>query len=315
MIALPELGMGCAAIGNLYRAVDDQTSDATVAAAWDAGIRFFDVAPHYGFGLAEIRLGRVLGHRGLVSTKVGRLLERTDSTAAERHGFVNARPYQGRFDYSGDAVRRSHDESLARLGRSRVDVLLAHDLGERQHGPDNARHLRDFLDSGYRALADLRDQGAVDAIGIGVNEIAVCDTLLDAVQLDVILLAGRYTLLEQEAARPLLERCAAKGTRVVIGGPYNSGILIDGSRNAIASHFDYGAPPPSVIDRVRRLEAVCDRYGVSLPAAALRFPLRARAVVSVIPGLVGTDQVQATTRFAETPIPDAFWADAKRAVA
>lgn len=314
-LTLPPLGMGCAGIGNLYRAVDDATADATVAAALAAGIGYFDVAPHYGFGLAEERLGRALARhdpdaRAIVSTKVGRLLMPTDSTANERHGFVGAPALEPVFDYSRDAVRRSHEASLVRLGRERVDILFAHDLGEVTHGAEAEHHLRAFLDGGYRALRDLRDAGAIDAIGLGVNEIAMCDRLLDAVELDVILLAGRYTLLEPDAAAALLERCARLGTQLVIGGPYNSGILVEGS--AAARHFDYAPPPAAVIARVAALERVCARYAVPLPAAALQFPTRAPAVAGVIPGLVGEVQVADTLRYARWPIPDALW-DACRA--
>lgn len=312
MIPLPALGMGCAGIGNLYRAIDDGVAEATVAAALAAGIGYFDVAPHYGFGLAETRLGRALaahdpGQRALVSTKVGRLLEPTDSRAAERHGFVDAAPLEPVFDYSADAILRSHEASLARLRRDRIDVLLAHDLGGLTHGADHPRHLRTFLDSGYPAMRRLRDEGAVGAIGIGVNEIAICEALLDRVELDVILLAGRFTLLEPHAAEPLLDRCARAGTKVVVGGPYNSGILAEGSARAAASHFDYAPPDAAMVARVAELERLCAAHGIGLPAAALQFALRDPRVASVIPGVVGADQVAATLRFAEAAIPDALW--------
>ncbi|MBR0552800.1 aldo/keto reductase [Stakelama marina] len=312
MIDIPSLGMGCAGIGNLYRAVADEVAIDTVVHAYDRGVRFFDVAPHYGFGLAERRLGEALKQcdpdgEAIVSTKVGRLLDPTDSTARERHGFVEAAGFEPRFDYSGDAVRRSHGESLARLMRDRVDLLLAHDLGTLTHGEASAAHLRTFLDSGYPAMARLRDEGAVGAIGIGVNEITVCLELLDEVPLDVILLAGRYTLLEPDAALPLLDRCAATGTRLIVGGPFNSGVLIEGSARAAQSHYDYAAPPDWVIDRVHRLEGLCDEHDIRIGAAALQFPLRAAPVASVIPGLVGRDQVDATLAFQEETIPERFW--------
>ncbi|GHH09863.1 D-threo-aldose 1-dehydrogenase [Sphingomonas glacialis] len=310
MIALPTLGMGCAGIGNLYRPVDDRVAGETVAAALAAGIGYFDVAPHYGFGLGETRLGAALAEhdpqaRALISTKVGRLLEPTDSDAAERHGFVDAPPLEPVFDYTYDAVLRSIDASRARLRRERIDLLFAHDLGAMVHGNDAARHMADFLAGGYLALRRLRDAGEVAGIGVGVNEIAVCHVLLDRVELDVILLAGRYTLLEQDAAAALIERCRATGTRLVIGGPYNSGILVEGSRTA--SHFDYAPPPASVVARVAELERACARFDVPLPAAALQFPLREAAVACVIPGLVGAEQVAATLQYAEWPIPDALW--------
>jgi D-threo-aldose 1-dehydrogenase len=310
MSALPKLGMGCAGIGNLYRPVDDRVAGETVAAALAAGIRYFDVAPHYGFGLAESRLGAALAEHdpqgtALVSTKVGRLLVPTDSDAAERHGFVETPALEPVFDYSYDGVLRSVDASRARLRRERIDLLFAHDLGAVTHGDDAARHMADFVAGGYRALRALRDAGEIAGIGIGVNEVAVCHDLLDRVELDVILLAGRYTLLEQEAALPLIERCRATGTQLVIGGPYNSGVLVEGSRTA--SHFDYAPAPAAVLARVAELERVCAAFDVPLPAAALQFPLRASGVACVIPGLVGPEQVAATMRYAEWPIPDALW--------
>lgn len=310
MIALPQLGMGCAGIGNLYRAVDDQVANDTVAAALAAGIGYFDVAPHYGFGLAETRLGAALaehdpGATAIVSTKVGRLLAPTDATAVERHGFVAAPALEPVFDYSYDAVLRSVAESRTRLRRERIDLLFAHDLGAMTHGEAAPRHMADFLDGGYRALRALRDGGEVSAIGVGVNEVAVCLALLDRVELDVILLAGRYTLLEQADALPLIDRCRATETRLVIGGPYNSGILVEGSGRA--SHFNYAPPPPAIVAQVVELERICAAFDVPLAAAALQFPTREPVVASVIPGLVGPDQVAATLRYAEWPIPPALW--------
>ncbi|MBY9064762.1 aldo/keto reductase [Sphingomonas yunnanensis] len=309
--------MGCAGIGNLYRVVDEATAEATVAAALAAGIGYFDVAPHYGFGLAEERLGRALARhdpdaRAIVSTKVGRLLVPTDSGAPERHGFVAAPPLEPVFDYTRDAVLRSHEASLARLRRDSVELLFAHDLGAVTHGDEAERHFRAFVDGGYLALRDLRDAGAIDAIGLGVNEIAVCERLLDAVELDVILLAGRYTLLEPDAAAALLDRCARVGTRVVIGGPYNSGILVEGS--AGRGHFNYAPAPAAVVARVAALERVCARHGVPLPAAALQFPTRAPAVASVIPGLVGAAQVADTRRYAHHSIPEPLWDECRAAL-
>ena len=310
MIDIPAIGMGCAGIGNLYRRVDDRVANDTVAAALAGGIRYFDVAPHYGFGLAESRLGAALAEhdpdaRAIVSTKVGRLLEPTASYAVERHGFVDAPPLEPVFDYTRDGVLRSFAASRQRLRRDRIDVLFAHDLGAETHGDAAARHMADFLDGGYPALRELRDAGDVGAIGIGVNEVAVCLRLLDTVALDLILLAGRYTLLEQDGALDLIERCRQTETRLVIGGPYNSGILVEGSKHA--SHFDYAPPPRSVVERVAALEHACAAFDVPLPAAALQFPLRHPVVTSVIPGLVGRQQVDATLRYADWPIPDALW--------
>ena len=311
-IDLPPLGMGCSSLGNLYRVVTDDAARATVHAALDAGIGYFDVAPFYGFGLAERRLGDALAESGaptIVSTKVGRALDPCVDPPRERHGFVDADPYAPRFDYGGDAILRSHDDSLRRLRRDRIDILLAHDLGVMTHGDAAAHHLRRFLDSGYPAMRQLRDAGAVSAIGIGVNEIAVCETLLDHVELDVILLAGRYTLLEQHAALRLLDRCHARGTRVVIGGPYNSGILVQGG-GAADARFDYGAPSDAVVAKVAALERLCGQAGVALPMAALHFPLRHPAVTTVLPGMIGPAQVAQTVEWMRAGPPDTLWAHA-----
>jgi D-threo-aldose 1-dehydrogenase len=313
MIALPRLGMGTAGIGNLYAPVSADNARTTVAAAWEAGIRYFDTAPHYGFGLAERRLGEALAEldpqgEAMVSTKVGRLLEPVTGGARERHGFVDADPFEPVFDYTRDAVLRSHEESLARLNRARVDVLLAHDLGELTHGPENGRHMRAFLDSGYGAMRDLKDQGAVDAIGIGVNEVEVCLYLLERVELDVILLAGRYTLLDRRAADELLPLCLHRGVMVIIGGPYNSGILAQPTAIQREPRYDYEAPPAAILARAAALEQVCEAHGVELGAAALQFPLRHPAVASVIPGLVGEAQVRQTSERMAAAVPDSLWA-------
>lgn len=317
MKPLPRLGMGTAGIGNLYAPVTANVARATVAAAWAGGIRYFDTAPHYGFGLAERRLGEALAEldpagEAIVSTKVGRLLAPAASDARERHGFVDADPFEPVFDYGREAVRRSHEESLARLKRERIDILLAHDLGELTHGADAARHMRAFLDSGYGAMRELKNQGAVDAIGIGVNEIEVCLYLLERVELDVILLAGRYTLLDRRAADELLPLCLERGVRVIAGGPYNSGILAQPTASQREPRYDYEAPPASILAHAATLERVCEAHGVPLGAAALQFPIRHPAVASVIPGLVGEAQVRQTLERMAADIPDSLWSELER---
>ena len=305
--------MGTAAIGNLYQPISDAEARETVATAVASGIGYFDTAPHYGFGLAERRLGDALAEadpRGtaIISTKVGRRLVPTDLTG-ERHGFVDADPFEPVFDYSADAIRRSHEASLGRLRRDRVEILLAHDLGRMTHGDDHPAHLRTFLDSGYAAMRALRNSGAIDAIGIGVNEVAICEELLGRVDLDLILLAGRHTLLDRTSATALFETCEKRGVRVIIGGPYNSGILArEGVGAATGLHYDYRPPNPDVLARAIRIEAICARFGVPLPAAALQFPLRQKQVATVIPGMVGADQIAASIARLATPIPEALWA-------
>jgi len=308
-ITLPPLGVGSAAIGNLYARVSEADAEATVHAALDAGITYFDTAPHYGFGLAERRLGAALGDAPvLLSTKVGRLLEPTD-VGGERHAFVDADPYEPRFDYSADGIRRSYESSLGRLKRDRVDILLAHDIGRLTHGAEHERHLGVFLDSGYRAMRDLKDAGAVEAIGIGVNEIAICLELIDRVELDVILLAGRYTLLDRSAAAVLIPECDRRGIRLIIGGPYNSGILAQNDLNDTARlHYDYAQAPASTIARAQRLAAICAQFDVALPAAALQFPLRDRRVACVIAGVAGVGETRDLIDRAAAEIPEELWA-------
>lgn len=308
---LPRFGMGTGAIGNLYRPIGDDEAHATIAAALDAGITYFDTAPHYGFGMAERRLGAALAAcdpagTTIVSTKVGRLLVPTDKRGT-RHGFVDADPFEPVYDYGAEGIRQSFRTSQTRIGRDRIDILLAHDLGKLTHGDDHARHIADFVDGGYPAMIELREAGLTGAIGIGVNETQVCEEMLDWMDLDVILLAGRYTLLDRSATR-LLDRCAERGVRVIIGGPYNSGILALDPEGAELEglHYDYAAPDADVVARTRALTAICASTGVPLPAAALHFPLRHPAVACVVAGLAGIGQVTDMVTRMETDVSGAW---------
>lgn len=309
-----KLGFGGAAIGNLYRPVGEAAARATVDAAWDHGIRAFDTAPHYGFGLSERRLGDALAERdpagtAFVSTKVGRVLRPVAGRdlGAERQGFVSPEPVESAFDYTQDAILRSFDASRVRLRRDRIDLLLAHDLGRMTHGADHAAQMRTFLDGGYPAMRALRDSGAVGAIGIGVNEIAVCEELLDRIELDAILLAGRYTLLEQDALDTLLPRCEAMGVRLILGGPYNSGILATGTGGD--ARYNYEPPPAGIVHRVDAIAAVCARHGVPMAAAALQFAMAHPAVDTVIPGMADATEVAQAVTLATLPLPPALWRD------
>lgn len=307
-LQIPALGMGCAALGNLYAPVSDGDAAATLQAAVDGGIGFFDTAPYYGHGLSERRLGRFLANmpaRPLLSTKVGRSLAHGEAPGDT--GFVaaaQARPY---FDYSADAVNAQVAESLARLGVDGVDLLLVHDLGTLVHGPDHPRQFESAMAGAFPALAALKRQGITRAIGLGVNEVAICLQVLAEIDLDVILLAGRYTLLEQGPLDDLLPLCQARGVRVIVGGPYNSGVL------AGNPHYDYGAVPPAVAARVQALGALCARHGVPLAAAALQFPLAHPAVASVIPGARSAAEIRASIANMAHPIPPALWAEMRQA--
>lgn len=313
-LRLPELGLGTAPLGNLYRSVSDMDAAATIAAALAGGMRYIDTAPYYGFGLAEKRLGIALRReQAIVSTKVGRLLEPTNEPLpAERHGFRSAEPWEPVYDYSHDGVLRAHEASLARLGVDRIDILLVHDIGRQTHGERHAERLAELTSGGLRALERLRGEGAITAFGIGVNECAVALELLDQGPLDLLLLAGRYTLLEQDALDALLPRCQACGTGVVIGGPYNSGILA-GQGPSAGARYDYEAAPPPVVTKAKRIEAVCARHETALGAAALQFVLAHPAVVSVVPGLASAGEVTETIARHAASIPDQLWAELKHA--
>jgi D-threo-aldose 1-dehydrogenase len=316
---LSRLGFGAAPIGNLYQPLSDDQASAAVDAALAADIRYIDTAPHYGFGLSESRLGRALVRhpersKGLViSTKVGRLLVPTNSTAAVRHGFAGAPALEPIFDYSYEGVMRSFDESLKRLQCKQVDILLAHDLGPLTHGADHPARFREFMDGGYRAMADLKAAGQVKAIGLGTNEWQICEAALTHGDFDGFLLAGRYTLLEQSACETFLPLCARRGVSVILGGPFNSGILATGvTASAIASgkqtaYYNYELAPQNIIDRVAQLEAICAEFNVSLAAAALQFPAAHPQICSVLAGLASPVQVQQAAGWMNAAIPPEFW--------
>ncbi|MGI9376133.1 MAG: aldo/keto reductase [Tsuneonella suprasediminis] len=312
-----DLGFGAASIGNLFRPMADEDARAVVHRAWQAGIRYYDTAPHYGFGLSEKRLGAALAEldpegTAILSTKVGRRLDpRPDADLSSlRQAFVSPEPFESVFDYSYDAVMRSYEESLTRLKRARIDILYAHDIGAFAHGADHPRLFAEFMEGGYRAMRELRDAGDVSQIGIGVNEIAVCEEMIHAGEIDIIMLAGRYTLLEQEASDSLLPLCARKGVKLVVAGPYNSGILAKGVRGGgTPPNFNYEPAPPAIVERVGRIEDICEAHGVPLIAAAVQFPLMHPQVSTVVPGMASVRQVDAAIDLMAITIPDALWED------
>jgi D-threo-aldose 1-dehydrogenase len=314
-VSTPAIGFGGAAIGNLYRPVSDAAAEAAIAAALEAGIGYFDTAPHYGFGLSERRLGAALAGRDGVrlSTKVGRRLVPVDPARAkgERHGFVDADPFEPVFDYSYDGVMASFEASRQRLGRERVDILLAHDLGVLTHGEAHPAYFRAFLEGGYRAMRELKADGRAGAIGIGVNEIDVCLQVLREVEIDAILLAGRYTLLEQGPLSDLLPECARRGVSVIVGGPFNSGILAAFETGRGPSRYNYEAAPPDVVERVERLALICASHGTPLAAAALQFPLAHPSVVSVLAGLGAPQEVDELMGSLRVEIPAELWDELK----
>jgi D-threo-aldose 1-dehydrogenase len=311
-LAVTELGLGSAPVGNLYSSISDEEARDTVGTAISAGIGYVDTAPYYGFGLSERRVGDALrGCKGIVlSSKVGRLLVPDDSIASndERSGFRSAMPFVPKFDYTYDGVMQSWSDSLQRLGLARIDLLYLHDVGKRTHGANSGEvFLQLTAGGGFRALEQLRAAGAVTAIGLGVNEIQACLDVMEKIDLDAILLAGRYTLLEQDALDSLLPLCASRAVSIVIGGPYNSGILVTGTRTRAPLLFDYGKAAEPIVAKVRRIEAVCDRFAVPLPAAALQFPLAHPQVSSVIPGVGSASEIRETLAWYRMQIPTEFW--------
>jgi D-threo-aldose 1-dehydrogenase len=312
-LKVTELGFGTAPLGNLFKPLPDETARATLAAAEAAGFGYYDTAPFYGFGLSERRLGDALRGRESVvlSTKVGRLLKPVSGpvdATVPRHGYATPMPFEPVFDYSYDAVMRSFTESLQRLGLPRIDILYIHDIGRLTHGDLNSAHMAELTKGGgLKALEELRASGAISGFGMGVNEIAACLEVMDHARLDVVLLAGRYTLLEQNALDELFPRCQAAGTAIVVGGPYNSGILAVGTRSGAPLYYNYEPAPQVVIEKVRWIETICERHGVPLAAAALQFPLAHPLVASVIPGLDSASRVAQTVALYRHKIPASLW--------
>ncbi len=300
-VEVTALGLGGAPIGGLFASVSEAEAAATVRRAWERGIRYFDTAPHYGAGRGEQRIGAALaevaGKRAayVLSTKVGRLLvPLAPGEPPETEGFADPPPYKRRWDWSADGVRRSLEESLERLGTDHVDLVYLHD-------PDD--HEEEVYATAYPALAALREEGVVGAIGAGMNQTPMLTRFVERLDLDVVLCAGRYTLLDRSAERDLLPACARRGTSVVAGGVYNSGLLAGGTT------YDYRPAPPEILERVAALERVCGAYGVPLRAAALRFPFRHPAVASVLVGCRTPAEVDDNVDLYAMDIPDALWTD------
>jgi D-threo-aldose 1-dehydrogenase len=297
-LTLTALGLGAAPLGGLFSEVSDADAAATVEAALAAGLRYFDVAPLYGYGLAERRLGCLLSGRPreeyVLSTKVGRLVR----PVAEREPgdmFTGAPPGTAVFDYSRDGVLRSVENSLDRLGVDRVDILYIHD-------PDD--HYRAALDEAYPALHELRSQKVVSAIGVGMNQAGMLTRFVRETDLDAVLCAGRYTLLDQSALADLLPACTERGVSVVIGGVYNSGIL---ARPATGARYDYRPAPETLLERARWLGTLCTRHGVPLKAAAIQFPAAHPAVRSILTGARSADELAENVEMFTWPVPDALW--------
>ena len=305
------VSFGGAGIGNLYKPVGRDEVETVLDACWEAGIRFFDTAPRYGHGLSERRLGDFLRAKPresyVLSTKVGRLLTPLRGREMGDYGFAEPLPFEQEYDYSYDGIMRSFEASLHRLGLDQIDVLFMHDIGRDTHGDANAQHQPIAFDGGLRAMTELRQQGLVKVIGLGVNEVQVCLDALEHADLDCFLLAGRYSLLDHQSAAPLLEACRQRGASLVIGGVFNSGILATGPKPG--AMFNYAPASEDILDRVRALQHICEAHGVPLASAALQFPLRSSVVSSVLLGVSNPGNLDRNLEGLEAPIPESLWTE------
>lgn len=307
-VQVTRLGLGASQFGNLYRVTSDDECAGAVEAAWDAGVRYFDTAPHYGLGLSERRLGALLGGKPrdefAISTKVGRLLIPTPGRAGlTDESFEVPAAFERRWDFSADGVRRSLDESLTRLGLDRVDIVYLHD-------PD------DFGDQAVAealpALAALRDEGVIGAIGAGMNQVAMLSRFIREADIDVVMVAGRFTLLDHDALGELLPLAVEHSVAVVVAGVYNSGLLGSDRVNPGAM-FDYAPAPAGLVERATQIAVICERHGVSLPEAALAYPLLHPAVASVVVGARNRTQVESNVLRFGAEVPPALWLDLQAA--
>ena len=316
-LCFTELGFGTAPLGNLYKSISDSDARSTLDAAWEGGVRYYDTAPLYGLGLSETRLNPFLRDKPrdeyVLSTKVGRLIQScSEEHRAGAGKWFDVPCRREQFDYSYDGVMRSFEHSFSRLGVDRIDILYVHDLCIFSHGSKAISDMRIeefFGGRGYDAMVSLRDQGVIRAIGGGVNEWEVCQTLAERGDFDLFLLAGRYTLLEQAALDSFLPLCEQRGIGVVTGGPYNSGILATGANPG--AFYNYDPAPQPIIDRVNAIEKICNAHGVRMVDAAFQFPLLHPAHVAVIPGGQGVVEMADNLEAAHADIPAALWNDLK----
>ncbi|MFN4141722.1 aldo/keto reductase [Aestuariivirga sp.] len=312
---ITDMGFGAAPIGNFLKPIPEDEAGAMIERAWDAGMRYFDTAPYYGHGLSELRLGHYLRWRPrqeyVLSSKVGRVLKPARRKDIDFRPWVDGAPFKCRFDYSYDGTMRSFEDSLQRLGLEYIDILFIHDADVFTHGPEMQKvYFRQAMDGCYRALIELREQGAVKAIGVGVNNWEVMLDFMKAGDFDTLLVAGRYTLLEQDALDELLPLCERRGTAIVIGGGFNGGILATGA--VPGAKWNYAPAPVHIMEKVKKIEVVCARHGVPLAAAALQFLLAHPAVASHVPGTRNLQQMNQNLELVSHPIPGEFWQELKR---
>ena len=309
------LGLGGAPLGDLYEHIPEDRALATLETAYGRGIRLFDTAPLYGHGLSEHRFGHALRDKPradlVLSTKVGRWLRPERADRIERGSFVGGLNFKPVYDYSYDGTMRALEQSYQRLGMSEIDIVLIHDVDIWTHGSAEAyeQRFREAIAGAYRALDELRRSGVIKAVGVGVNEVAPCVRFANEGSFDCFLLAGRYTLLEQSGLDDLLPLAERQGFSLLLGGPFNSGILATGPTPA--AKYNYRPAPPEIIERVKRIESICKRHEVPLGAAAIQFPLGHPNVASIIPGAVSPTEVERNADYMELRIPQALWNELK----
>lgn len=308
-----QLGIGSAPLGNMFSRLSEEDAWGALEAAWDAGARVFDTSPFYGYGLAERRVGDFLRTKPrdefLLSTKVGRLLVPLRDQVPRDTIFDSCMPFNPVFDYTHDGALRSFEDSLQRLGLDRVDILLVHDTGVAEHGENQPAVFKTVLTGATKALLRLRDEGTVGAIGLGINEWEVAEAALQAADFDTFLLAGRYTLLEQHAAASFLPLCAERKVNIILGGVFNSGILV--SADPATATWNYAPPPAAMVNRTLQLKAVCARHMVPLPAAAMQFSAAHPVVATIAIGTRNRAQSEDAARWLGLELPAGLWSDLK----
>ena len=306
-------GFGTAPIGNIFREIDEGTSDAMIQSAWSAGVRYFDTAPMYGHGLSELRTGHSLRWKNrddfVLSSKVGRVLKPARKQDIDYAPWTNAGRFTMHFDYSYDGIMRSFEDSLQRMNLERMDICFIHDIDVFTRGVEQPEVFEQAMDGAWKALSKLKEEGVVKAIGVGVNEWEVCHAALERRDFDCFLLAGRYTLLEQDALDTFLPLCEERNAAVVVGGGFNSGILATGAKEG--AKYNYAPAPADIMEKVRKIEAVCAEYNVPLPAAALQFVVAHPAVPTFMAGTRTVQQLEQNLEWFSLDIPSEFWADLK----
>ncbi len=310
-LEVTEVSFGGAAIGGLYRACPREAAMETLQTAWDLGLRYFDTAPFYGFGLSERRFGDFLRYKPrssyVLSTKVGRLFRPVPEDQVPDHSYVDPLPFALDYDYSYDGIMRSVDFSYARLGLNRIDILFVHDIGVYTHGVEKTKlHFRQLMDGGLKALEELKSSGTISAYGLGVNEVRICLDVMRRAPLDCILLASRYSLLDRSAEAELLPLCRERRTSLIVGGVFNSGILATGPTTG--AHFDYLPASEDILDRVTAMEKIAAEGGYPLPAAAFQFPLRDPVVASVLTGTAKPTNLSRNLELLDIQVPQAEFA-------